>query len=387
MPLQNIKDFLLNCNPKSGTALFAGFNEPNLLVDLFSGLDEKLTSFVFESTEHCIDYALALDNVTVIRKEIFNERGIRLWGFLTRNGHISIRKPKLMIYSPVEKIETVVVDDFCRENEIQNAFVFVVSCRGTEDLVISASQHILKSTEYFVLCFTDLPRYDGQKKLENLLEMLPGTWINREFVQDPNYTHSVVLLENQTYREKLLSPTGAWTSMNANDHVFDYKLAVSIIDHYGKGMGVEKILDMGCGNGAYSKFFINEAGYKVTAIDGNPNTPELSDGIGSVQDFTVPFDFGLHDLVLCLEVAEHIPAEYEAQFIQNLVRHAGKHLVLSWGIPGQDGLGHVNCRKNEYVIDLITSHGFLYKENISLDLRANAENTWFKNTILAFEKI
>jgi SAM-dependent methyltransferase len=387
MHVQQIKDFLLNCNPKSGIALFAGFNEPDLLVDLFSGLDEKLTSTVFESTEYLADLAWALSNVTVIRKEIFNERCDGVPGFLTKNKKISIRRPKLMIYSRVEKVETIVLDDFCRDNQIEKTFIVVVSCRGTEDLVLSASQHILQSTEYLLLCFNDILHYDDQKKLEDLLRMLPGTWIRRTFSQDPNYTHSLILLENQTYREKLLSPTGAWTSLNENDHVFDHKLAVSIIDHYGKGIGVQTILDMGCGNGAYSMFFINEAGYKVKAIDGNPNTPELTQGIGSVQDFTVPFDLGIHDLVLCLEVAEHIPAEFEAEFVKNLARHTGKHLVLSWGIPGQDGLGHVNCRENKYVIDLITSHGFVYMENISLDLRTNAENTWFKNTILAFEKI
>ena len=47
-----------------------------------------------------------------------------------------------------------------------------------------------------------------------------------------------------------------------------------------------------------------------------------------------------------MEVAEHIPSQFEAQFLMNLVQHAKKGILLSWGVPGQQGVGHVNCESS-----------------------------------------
>ena len=53
-------------------------------------------------------------------------------------------------------------------------------------------------------------------------------------------------------------------------------------------------------------------GFKCEAYDGNPNTPEMTGGIGKVLDLSERFDLGKKfDYVVSLEVAEHIPKEYE----------------------------------------------------------------------------
>ena len=36
-----------------------------------------------------------------------------------------------------------------------------------------------------------------------------------------------------------------------------------------------------------------------------------------------------------LQVAEHIPAQHEQTFLENVYRHAALGVVLSWAVPGQ----------------------------------------------------
>ena len=56
----------------------------------------------------------------------------------------------------------------------------------------------------------------------------------------------------------------------------------------------------------------------------------------SFLDLTLPqYGLPLYDWVMSLEVAEHIPQDYEAIFIDNIVRHAREGVVLSWAVPGR----------------------------------------------------
>ena len=45
-----------------------------------------------------------------------------------------------------------------------------------------------------------------------------------------------------------------------------------------------------------------------------------------------------------MEVAEHIPQQYEQIFLDNLVRLAKEGIILSWGVPGQRGHSHINLK-------------------------------------------
>ncbi len=37
-----------------------------------------------------------------------------------------------------------------------------------------------------------------------------------------------------------------------------------------------------------------------------------------------------YDWIISLEVAEHIPAQFESIYIDNLVKHAKEGIILSW---------------------------------------------------------
>ena len=79
-----------------------------------------------------------------------------------------------------------------------------------------------------------------------------------------------------------------------------------------------------------------------------------------VLDLAIDFDLNKqYDWVLSLEVGEHIPAKYFDTFIKNLCKHSKEGIILSWAIKDQDGLGHVNCRPNEYIKSILSPLGYV----------------------------
>jgi hypothetical protein len=86
-----------------------------------------------------------------------------------------------------------------------------------------------------------------------------------------------------------------------------------------------------------------------------------------------------------LEVGEHIPKDYELVFLHNLCS-ASDNIVLSWAIEGQSGLGHVNCQNNDYIIEKLSTFGYIYDSVTSEEARNFAELPWFKNTLMFFNK-
>ena len=146
------------------------------------------------------------------------------------------------------------------------------------------------------------------------------------------------------------------------------------------------VVDFGCGNADYIKHLI-ENGFKCEAYDGNPNTSEMTNGIGKVLDLSKEFDLGkTFDYVISLEVAEHIPKEFEEIYVDNLIRHTGEYLITSWALDGQGGDGHVNEQNEEYVLDMYKEKGMIYNKEVSEALRNVAVLGWFKKTIYVFDK-
>merc|ERR1711959_250741 len=62
-------------------------------------------------------------------------------------------------------------------------------------------------------------------------------------------------------------------------------------------------------------------------------------------------EIGQTDWVVSIEVGEHIEKAKEQAFLDNLATVARRGVILSWGVPGQTGYGHVNCQSNEYVVE------------------------------------
>jgi glycosyltransferase involved in cell wall biosynthesis/2-polyprenyl-3-methyl-5-hydroxy-6-metoxy-1,4-benzoquinol methylase len=181
-----------------------------------------------------------------------------------------------------------------------------------------------------------------------------------------------------------ISNEGFWLTDDESGHCFDVSLATELKNFF-NSIKCDNVLDLGCGPGYYTKYFIDN-NIKCEGWDGNPNTPMMSKGLCKVADLTQLNKFDNKDWVLSLEVGEHIPKEHEATFIQNLISHSKKGIILSWATPGQPGDGHVNCQSNEYVVNLMKSHNYILDTHSTIQLRNSAELWWFKNTIMVFRK-
>lgn len=182
---------------------------------------------------------------------------------------------------------------------------------------------------------------------------------------------------------------GFWENMTDADiqkeHCFDLNLCNSIINFL-KNEGASKVVDFGCGTGQYVEKFIAR-GINTDGFDGNPDTPRITKGLGKVLDFTNPIVFEQpYDWVMSLEVGEHIPAEFEDVFINNLHKNNKNGIILSWAVKGQGGLGHVNCQNNDYVKSKICGLGYVCDEAAENVMRAHSSLSWFKNTIMVFRR-
>ncbi|NJK83678.1 MAG: hypothetical protein HC912_07540 [Saprospiraceae bacterium] len=69
------------------------------------------------------------------------------------------------------------------------------------------------------------------------------------------------------------------------------------------------------------------------------------------------------DLVLSLEVAEHLAETSADIFIENLVKH-GNTILFSAAIPGQGGLRHLNEQYPSYWLKKFKQHGYEFYDLI-----------------------
>jgi tryptophanyl-tRNA synthetase len=108
----------------------------------------------------------------------------------------------------------------------------------------------------------------------------------------------------------------------------------------------------------------------------------MSHGRVRFMDLTIP-QYGIlqYDWIISLEVAEHIPEKYEAVYLNNIFRHAKEGIILSWDVPGQIGLSHINNKPIESVSKVMRENGFQRDAGKTMKLQASASLSWLKSNI------
>jgi len=184
-------------------------------------------------------------------------------------------------------------------------------------------------------------------------------------------------------RKLEINERGCWIDPHGNTHRHDCELAAELRRFF----AAETVLDIGCGKGDYLRAF-RAGGVECWGIDGNPHTPQLTAGLGDVADITQPLngEVPAADWVLCLEVLEHVPPDYESIAVDNVCSHARRGIVVSWAQPGQGGDGHFNEQPLEYVREQFEARGFRYHEQDTQRLRSQASSFWGKNNLMVFYK-
>ena len=93
-------------------------------------------------------------------------------------------------------------------------------------------------------------------------------------------------------------------------------------------------------------------------------------------------------IIICLEVGEHLPKEYQDVFLDNIANNCSEYLIISWAVRNQEGYGHYNELNNDEIIPEITKRGFSHLHEVSEELRLIPEDhcSYFRNTLMVFKK-
>jgi SAM-dependent methyltransferase len=152
------------------------------------------------------------------------------------------------------------------------------------------------------------------------------------------------------------------------------------------------ILDVGCGIGTWMNTFSKFGVGEVMGIDGDYVDKDLLAKYISLEDFDAvnleaPFDLNRRfDLVISLEVAEHLKESSAEVFIDSICKHADI-VLFSAAIPGQGGQNHLNEQWLSYWLQKFSKRGYkVYDPFRQIIWKDNTVETWYRQNMVLFSK-
>lgn len=143
---------------------------------------------------------------------------------------------------------------------------------------------------------------------------------------------------------------------------------------------IQTVIDVGCGTGAWA-WTAQQHGRSVVGVDhGVP--PQIRRPITWIDcDLTNGYPCTGFDLAICLEVAEHLPAESADPLVNGLAR--ARMILFSAATPGQPGVNHINCQDHTYWHERFLTHGFQW-EHVGPQLPEQVADFYRRNMFLYF---
>ena len=188
-------------------------------------------------------------------------------------------------------------------------------------------------------------------------------------------------------KKELAHPTstGFWEI----DPKYVYYLDVRLTDELVNFFKAEKsdVMELGAGMGCYT-YHLQSRGVSIRAYDGSPSIANRTNGLVHTADLSQKMSLGKPaDWVACIEVAEHVPPQYEGALISNLQEHNRKGILLSWSsLKPPHGNGHVNPRSEQWVIARFAELGYTVDVKASRQLRQAAQLPWFKSDLFVMRR-
>jgi SAM-dependent methyltransferase len=190
-----------------------------------------------------------------------------------------------------------------------------------------------------------------------------------------------------------MSATGMGTSVYGasfyeNQQGWSYRAAQEVVPPLISLLRPANVLDVGCGIGTWLKVFMEHGIEDVQGIDGeyvNPSQLMIPKEKFLAADLTQKIDLKRQfDLVLSLEVAEHLPFDSSASFVENLTAH-GKVIVFSAAVPGQGGVSHINEQWPDYWKILFEARGYTLVNCLRRRFWSNKRIApWYKQNMLLY---
>lgn len=155
-----------------------------------------------------------------------------------------------------------------------------------------------------------------------------------------------------------------------------------------KLMQPERVVDVGCGVGTWLSVFKENGVKEILGVDGEYVDKAMLQI--PVQQFLshdlkqpVPSDEQF-DLVVSLEVGEHLPDECAEIFVESLTK-LGPAVLFSAAIPFQGGTHHINEQWPDYWAKLFRNNGYEVVDCIRKQIWQNARvEWWYAQNMLLF---
>lgn len=154
----------------------------------------------------------------------------------------------------------------------------------------------------------------------------------------------------------------------------------------------KSVLDLGSGAGYYLREF-ERLGVEALGLEASPA------GVASSGSHVLAIAFDLRrrvylsktfDVVMCIEVAEHMPKRSSDVLVDSICANSGKFVVFSAAPPGTPGADHINCQSGEFWFALFRSRGFTLDADLTEDLRRAAvladTAEWWKSWAWCFRR-
>lgn len=149
---------------------------------------------------------------------------------------------------------------------------------------------------------------------------------------------------------------------------------------------IKSVLDLGCNTGQWMLSFMLNDVTDVQGVDGDNMNKErvLSKQHFIVHNLTFPLNLQRKfDMVMCLEVAEHIDEKYADTLVDTACQHSDL-ILWSAATPGQTGWNHVNEQPHEYWIEKFRSRG--YSAKILKDTLPAVPHDYYRKNAIEFKK-
>jgi len=152
------------------------------------------------------------------------------------------------------------------------------------------------------------------------------------------------------------------------------------------------VVDVGCGNAE----FLAEFKKRNVAIKGYEGSRHALDSALVDRKFIELFDLKntiqetqKYDLVLCLEVAEHIESEFSQKLVEN-VTSLGDVIVFTAATPGQGGHFHMNEQHREFWINLLSLRNFALDSSLTEVLKKEMKDRgllqWYYDNVMVYKR-
>jgi SAM-dependent methyltransferase len=148
------------------------------------------------------------------------------------------------------------------------------------------------------------------------------------------------------------------------------------------------VVDVGCGRGTWLAVFRDYGIQDVLGIDGEyvrRSKLEIPEELFLPLDLRQSFRLNrCFDLVVSLEVAEHLPKESAEGFVDSLVK-LGPVILFSAAIPFQGGAGHLNEQWPDYWAALFRCHQYVPIDCLRRRIWQNDDvQPWYAQNTLLF---